>query len=98
MKIGDTFPVTVEGLVVATATVQEIEGDRATIVIPGTQFVAGIKSNLVDTEREVETDRIMSDEVHRETKDEPSDAVREANESIADESINNKELDSSAID
>lgn len=58
MRVGDTVDVTVAGQVVAKAKIQEVLSDRATLVIPATVVVMGIRTDFdtpVDQVSETET-------------------------------------------
>lgn len=59
MRVGDQIPVTINGIVVANATVESIGSDRASLVIPGTRVVMAIRVQLTDEtpqpEKETET-------------------------------------------
>ena len=46
MKVGDTFPVTVAGHVVAQARVAELTREKATLVVPGTVVVMAVNTSL----------------------------------------------------
>lgn len=46
MKLGDTFDVTVSGQVVAQAKVTEMGDGTATLLIPGTIAVMGVRTEL----------------------------------------------------
>jgi hypothetical protein len=46
MKVGDTLPVTVQGIVVAQATVEAVEHDKVTFIVPGTRVQAGVRTVL----------------------------------------------------
>lgn len=46
MKVGDTLPVSVQGIVVAQAVVEAVEHDKVTFVVPGTRVQAGIRTVL----------------------------------------------------
>ena len=48
MKRGDKFPVTIEGHVVAMASVRDIEDGKATLVIPTTVAIFGVRTSLTD--------------------------------------------------
>lgn len=48
MRVGDIFPVTIEGSVVAQATVVHLEGDRATLSFPATSAVFKTRTQLTD--------------------------------------------------
>lgn len=87
MKIGDQIPVSVEGLNVTMAIIEEIDGDKATIYIPATRAVFGIRSNLVAPTPEVEHAFIgEADKEPLQTKDDIGDGM------------GNLKLDSNAID
>lgn len=46
MKVGDTVEVTIAGQTVAQAKVTEMGTDRATLVIPGTVVVMGVRTEI----------------------------------------------------
>lgn len=50
MKVGDTVPVTIAGQVVAQAKVTEMGTDRATLLIPGTVVVMGVRTEIAPPE------------------------------------------------
>ena len=54
MKVGDRFPVTVQGIEIAQAVVTYVDVDRVTLEVPGTRAVVGIATSLVNTSPEPE--------------------------------------------
>jgi hypothetical protein len=53
MKIGDRFTVYLDSHAVAEAVVEDIEDDKATLIIPATRLVMGIASSLTDLPEEI---------------------------------------------
>lgn len=105
MRVGDQFVVTIDGHQVCLATVESIEDDRATVLIPATRAVFGIASSLTDLEPEV--DRVLSNDVETRpsgdvevrsapVRDEKPSGIRP--EDMSNEGLRGVELDSSAID
>lgn len=54
MKVGDQLVVNMEGFQVCYATIEAIEDDKATIIIPATRVVMGISRSLTDLAPEVD--------------------------------------------
>jgi hypothetical protein len=59
MKQGTEFPVSIQGIVVANAVVEDVEGDRVTLYIPATRVIMGVRHELTDTEYTPDTDRMF---------------------------------------
>lgn len=87
MKQGDTVAVTIDGHIVANAVIESIEDGRATLLIPATRVIMGVRSTLTDLEREPDVDRaLVSDGYVADTADDVGEGIRQ------------EKLDSSAID
>lgn len=54
MKIGQQFPLTMEGHVVAYAAVEDIDDGKVYLIIPATRVVMGLGSHLTDLDPEVD--------------------------------------------
>lgn len=65
MKVGDNVPVTLAGQVVAQATVKEMGSDTATLVVPATLVVMGIRTELGDLPVDNTGTEVIIDEVTR---------------------------------
>lgn len=48
MKKGDLLPVTVQGVHITDAVVEEVESDRVHLLLPGTRAVVSVRMSLVD--------------------------------------------------
>ena len=57
MKAGDQLEVSLQGIAVAYATIESVEQDRATILIPATRVVMGIATTLTPETPAPEVDR-----------------------------------------
>lgn len=80
MKVGDTVEVTIAGQTVAQAKVTEMGADRATLVIPGTVVVMGVRTDLapeVTAPVEEPTRQTIVDEVVRVDSKEPTSEITE---------------------
>ena len=99
MKIGDRFSVDIQGVSVAEAVLEDIDGDQATIVIPATRVVVAIKQELdISATKDPEVDRIFGG-MTQTTEPEVSPASVAVNHSTdIGEGIHGKELDSSVLD
>lgn len=63
MKPGDKYPVNLNEFVVAEAVVVDIEDGKATLDIPATRIVMGVKTSLSDLPEEVPNrEKILLDE------------------------------------
>ena len=108
MKIGDRIAVQMEGFDVAEAVIEDIEDGKATIVIPATRVVVGVRTSL-DVSARPESgnpDRVFGgmednqpaiseamEQVNQSTTTEPT-----INNADIGEGIHGKELDSSVLD
>lgn len=54
MRVNDQLPVTIQGLTVAHAVIEQIEDGVAVLVIPATRFKLGIRMELTELVPEVE--------------------------------------------
>lgn len=99
MKVGEHLKVFIEGYEVGYAQIEDISDGKATLIIPATRVVMGVKQSLVDIEPEVETDRVLAG-VAEAVGDEGSDAADEAESAVEQErkSLRERDLDSSDID
>jgi len=97
MKIGDTVPVELQGHVVADAVITAIDGSEATIDIPATRVVMGVRMSLdPDAGRaapEVDRSMVRIDETADDTPSVAAQAVAQNSESLR-----TQPLDSSALD
>jgi hypothetical protein len=108
MRIGDQLTVSLEGIGVAYATIEAIEDNKATIIIPATRVVMGIKSSLEPATPEVErTNTVLTEDPNASAKseleadyDSAFDTKRESAVEYAEPttSLRNMDFDSSAID
>lgn len=48
MKVGDTVPVQIGGHIVAQARIKEMTNEQATLIVPATMVVMGIRTSLED--------------------------------------------------
>lgn len=55
MKIGDTFPVSIQGIQVAAANVTHVDHDRVTLRFEGAEVVIGTRTQLADEQPEKDT-------------------------------------------
>ena len=94
MKVGDQLVVSLEGHQVGMATIEDISDGKATIIIPATRVVMGVKQSL--TELAPETDRVFAG-VAEGGGSEESPAVQETNEE-APKSLREMDLDTTALD
>lgn len=69
MKVGDTFPVTVAGHVVAQARVAELTREKATLVVPGTVVVMAVNTSLAGKAPSDSTTETIVTGVDRQTGD-----------------------------
>ena len=61
MKIGDKFPVQIEGMDIGEATIEDIEDGKATLVIPATRLVVQVRQSLdMGATVAPEVDRVFS--------------------------------------
>jgi hypothetical protein len=85
-----------EGLSVCYATVEEVHNGTATIMIPATRVVMGLRTTLTDLDPEVEQAMLGGVDV----KEAPADvapAVQEVNEApVTDEPVSLREMDLSS--
>ena len=80
MKVGDAYTIRLDEHEVGQAIIESIEDGQATLVIPATRIVMGVKSSLAaPPERVPEVDRVFGGVA--ETPDNtPSEAQRQVNE------------------
>ena len=69
MKVGDTFPVTVAGHIVAQARVAELTREKATLVVPGTVVVMAVNTSLAGKAPSDSTTETIVTGVDRQTGD-----------------------------
>lgn len=65
MKVGDTIPVTIEGSVVAQATVEAVETDRVTLIVPATRVVMAVVTRISGEHHATPSKETIVDEVVR---------------------------------
>lgn len=65
MNVGDTVPVTIAGQVVAQAKVVELDNQAVTLIVPATQVVMGVKTELDTAPVESEGPSVIIDDVER---------------------------------
>lgn len=96
MKAGDELTITMEGFSVGTAVIEQIEDGKATIYIPATRVVMGVKQSLTDVDPEV--DRIagtINDGVGGGTSEAIEQQIKA--DDVGD-GLSRTNLDSSAVD
>lgn len=75
MKVGDTFPVTVAGHVVAQARVAELTREKATLVVPGTVVVMAVNTSLAGKAPSDSTTETIVTGVDRQTTEDNTTVV-----------------------
>lgn len=98
MKVGDQLSVQLEGHTVGVATIEDISDGKATILIPATRVVMGVRQSLV-ADVAPETDRVFAGTAET-SEPNTSDASEEAESAAVEEgvSLSQQNLDSSALD
>lgn len=95
VKVGDQLVVSMEGLSVCYATVEEVHNGTATIMIPATRVVMGLRTTLTDLEPEVEQAMLGGVD----TKEAPADVAPAAQEVNAEPvSLRDMDLSSDVVD
>lgn len=76
MKQGDELAVSIEGITVGAAIVEEVYDGKVTIFIPATRVVMGIRTSLTADTGAPEVDRTLGTQVdHGDTTSEAQDEV-----------------------
>lgn len=87
MKVGDQMVVRLENFDVAMATIEHIEDGKATILIPATRIVMGVRQELAPLNPEV--DRIFAGTTEpKGTNESDASGVHDASESLAQQQTN----------
>lgn len=99
MRVGDQIPVTINGIVVANATVESIGSDRASLVIPGTRVVMAIRVQLTDEtpQPEKETETIITG-VDRVVPETPEVAAESSVSEVPTTDVSTTETSSTPVD
>lgn len=103
MKVGDEILVNMGGFDVANAVIEDISDGKATIYIPATRVVMGVKSTLTDLAPEVDRDvaleevggKVESDAIDEQVRANDTKIVQ--NDDVGD-GLSQVKLDSSALD
>lgn len=70
MKVGETVPVSIAGETVAQAKVVEMSNETVTLIVPATQVVMAVKTELDTAPVESEGPKVIVESVERPAEDE----------------------------